>query len=812
MKKNLLYIVLATALSAFAMTACEDPVEPTPQPQVYKITVTTAEVTDVTNTTAKSGGEVTSDGTPEITERGVCWGTETAPTVEGSKTSDGKGLGKWTSSIEGLTPGSTYYVRAYAIYNEEVTYGNEVSFTAGIIAPTVTTAEVTEITHNTALSGGHVQQGDKEILEAGICWAKTENPTYEECDNLIEDLDENGDFVAEMIFLDASTTYYVRAFATTEDGTVYGNQVSFSTIVEPEVVMPDQTFKEYVLANYDSNSDGRITADEAALVTVIDLWDRCTVTSCEGIKEFPNLEKLNLQTLEEGMVAAGTRNAVATLDVSGLKSLKELWLANCSIVNLNVAGCSSLIQLHAGENQIETVDLTGCVSLEQCHMNNNKFTSIDFTDCENIINIGMIGNPITSLNVAGKQKLAGIWAQNSKITDLDASGSSIVELWGDNALFNNVNLANSNITRLYMDWAPVQTLNLDGCDKLTEVHALGNKLSALDLSDCTALAFLHLNDGELPELDLSGCPNLQDLGVINTKIATLNLAGNKSIRNVWMQNAKFTNVDFSDSSIFYIAAENNPFTSINVTGCTSLDELSVVLNPTLESVVGLETCTSLRNAWFWNSAVREINICSSKLNIVNADSAYELKSVKIDLQGHDAEWWAAVEIFNSAKVESIELTNCEKMWRLFAHTNIALQRVDGLENCNGVQEVFLDNTAISKLEVTSPRLALAKAPLCPNLTSVKVNASGSPHLVEVSVNESANLAQVELVGNTINKINVFNCPKMTRLDISGLADHFEWIWADWNPELTIVARRAQTYANITHCDPNTTNFKWEYVD
>lgn len=808
MKRNLLLSMLA-AMSALVFVACDEPEEP--QEQKFEITVTTAAV-EVVDDTATTGGEVTSKGTPKISERGVCWANTVNPTVEDNKTSDGEGLGAWTSTITGLVPGATYYVRAYAVQLGEVTYGNQQQFTVGIEPPIVTTAQVTDITFETAVGGGNVVVGDREILEAGICWSNEQNPEYPDSDNLVEDLDAEGNFVANLIYLSANTTYYVRAFAVTEDATYYGEQVSFTTSQEPEVVMPDATFKEYILANYDTNGDSRLTKAEAELVTEIDLWDRCTVTSVEGIKEFPNLRKLNLQTLDETMVAVGTRNAVATVDVGGLVNLEELWLANCSIVNLNVVGCSKLIQLHAGENQIEAIDLAGCVALEQCHMNNNKFTSIDFSDCENIINIGMINNAITSLNVAGKQRLNGIWIEGAKVADLDASGSTLVELNANNSMLTNVNLANTNVTRMYADWAPIQSLNLDGCDKLNDLHLLGNRLSELDLSDCASLQFAHFNDGALPVLDLSGCPILQDLGVINTQIATLNLAGHKGIKNVWMQNARFTNVDFSNSTVFYIAAENNPFTSINVTGCTSLDELGVVLNPTLEHVVGLETCTSLRKAWFFNSAVREINICSSKLEIVNADSAFELKSAKIDLQGHDTEWWAAVEIFNSAKVEKIELTNCAKLWKLYTLNNPALQSVDGLENCAGIQELFLDNTGISKLEVTSPRLFIAKAPLCPNLTCVKVNAAGSPHLVEVSVNENANLASVELTGATINKINVFNCPKVPRLDISGLADHFEWIWADWNPDLTIVARRAQTFAAFSHTDPATTNFKIEYVD
>jgi uncharacterized protein (TIGR02145 family) len=92
-------------------------------------TVTTSEVTCVTINSAVCGGEVTSDGNVAVTSRGVCWSTEQNPTIEDSKTTDGDGVGVFTSNISELTQGATYYVRAYAVNEMGVAYGEEVSFT-----------------------------------------------------------------------------------------------------------------------------------------------------------------------------------------------------------------------------------------------------------------------------------------------------------------------------------------------------------------------------------------------------------------------------------------------------------------------------------------------------------------------------------------------------------------------------------------------------------------------------------------------------------------------------------------------------------
>ena len=100
-------------------------------------TVTTGSVSDVTATSAMCGGEVTADGGAEVTARGVCWGTSENPTVADAHTSDGTGIGTFTSSITGLTEGTTYYVRAYATNSEGTAYGDQLTFmTSSSTTPT----------------------------------------------------------------------------------------------------------------------------------------------------------------------------------------------------------------------------------------------------------------------------------------------------------------------------------------------------------------------------------------------------------------------------------------------------------------------------------------------------------------------------------------------------------------------------------------------------------------------------------------------------------------------------------------------------
>jgi len=94
-------------------------------------TLTTASITDISSTGAKTGGNVSSDGGAAVSARGIVWGTSTNPTIAlSTKTSDGIGTGSFQSTITGLTVNVRYFVRAYATNSIGTSYGNETSFTA----------------------------------------------------------------------------------------------------------------------------------------------------------------------------------------------------------------------------------------------------------------------------------------------------------------------------------------------------------------------------------------------------------------------------------------------------------------------------------------------------------------------------------------------------------------------------------------------------------------------------------------------------------------------------------------------------------
>ncbi|MBR6063540.1 MAG: hypothetical protein IKP54_05255 [Bacteroidales bacterium] len=195
-----------------------------------KISVNTSPVSGITATTVVCGGTVNSAGNAEVTMRGVCWDTLPAPTLNGSHTVDGTGAGVFTSNITGLTPGTTYYIRAYATNNAGTVFGDDIIFSTVDTTPTVTTKTISFLTDTSAFSGGNITfDGGAAVTMRGICWDTLPNPTV----SGIHTTDGTGIgiFMSSMMSLTPGTTYYVRAYATNSVGTTYGQEISFRTFI-----------------------------------------------------------------------------------------------------------------------------------------------------------------------------------------------------------------------------------------------------------------------------------------------------------------------------------------------------------------------------------------------------------------------------------------------------------------------------------------------------------------------------------------------------------------------------------------------------
>jgi uncharacterized protein (TIGR02145 family) len=96
--------------------------------------------------------------------------------------------------------------------------------------PVVITLSVTNITHESAVSGGNVtDEGDGSVVSRGIVWGEND-PTLESNDGFVSMGSGAGMFSCDITNLSPYTEYTVKSFASSEYGTSYGNPQSFRTL------------------------------------------------------------------------------------------------------------------------------------------------------------------------------------------------------------------------------------------------------------------------------------------------------------------------------------------------------------------------------------------------------------------------------------------------------------------------------------------------------------------------------------------------------------------------------------------------------
>ena len=194
-------------------------------------TVATTTATEISYTTAVSGGEITNDGGTAVIARGVCWSLNENPTISNSRSIDGDGIGTFESSMSDLISGQTYYIRAYATNNAGIAYGSQDSFTTILIGvPTLLTTTVTDITQTSVVLASNVTEGNGESIdERGFCFSLSPHPTiFDEV--VISSGSGIGVFTTTLYGLRSSTPYYVRAYAKNYLGTGYSTEVTFKTL------------------------------------------------------------------------------------------------------------------------------------------------------------------------------------------------------------------------------------------------------------------------------------------------------------------------------------------------------------------------------------------------------------------------------------------------------------------------------------------------------------------------------------------------------------------------------------------------------
>lgn len=237
--------------------------------------VLTNNPTDILKYSATVGGNVISEGSSSVIERGVCYGISINPTTSNSKVSSGTGSGNFSISLTELNSNTIYHERAYAINSIGSTvYGSDITFTTPSeqTNPTLATNTISSTTTNSATSGGNtIFDGNATIIEKGVCWSTSPNPEYS--NSKTNEGGGTANFTSNITGLSQNTIYYVRAYAKNryDSGSFYvyavgyGQQEIFATTGNFLTVTNDLT--AYNVTSTSAQVVGNVTSDGGLSVT-----------------------------------------------------------------------------------------------------------------------------------------------------------------------------------------------------------------------------------------------------------------------------------------------------------------------------------------------------------------------------------------------------------------------------------------------------------------------------------------------------------------------------------------------------------------
>lgn len=197
----------------------------------------------------------------------------------------------------------------------------------------------------------------------------------------------------------------------------------FNLPEDVSLAFPDPIFRAYVMANFDTNLDWKISKKEALAVTSIDVgnsWntpdDIERIKSLEGVQYFTNLKELNCSW-----------NQLTSLDISQNTALTELSCDYNQLTSLDVSRNIALTSLRCYDNQLTGLDVSQNTALTKLYCNNNQLTSLDVSQNTALTTLYCGGNPLTSLDVSKNTALTSLDCDNNQLTSLDVSKNTALE-------------------------------------------------------------------------------------------------------------------------------------------------------------------------------------------------------------------------------------------------------------------------------------------------------------------------------------------------------------------------------------------------
>ena len=252
---------------------------------------------------------------------------------------------------------------------------------------------------------------------------------------------------------------------------------SYGPVYITDANVPDKTFREYLLKQFDKDGNGVLTPAERYAVTEIDVENKY-ISNLSGLQFFPNLKVLNC-----------SHNRLTKLDVSKNTVLQELVCWENQLTSLDVSQNTALQELACFENQLTSLDVSQNPALQKLNCGHNRLTSLDVSQNTALQELACFENQLTSLDVSQNPALQKLNCGHNRLTSLDVS-------------------KNTELTYLKCSYNRLTELDVSKNTELTYLDCGYNRLTELDVSQNTKLTALYFVSNKITSLQADNCTNL----------------------------------------------------------------------------------------------------------------------------------------------------------------------------------------------------------------------------------------------------------------------------------------------------------------
>ena len=317
---------------------------------------------------------------------------------------------------------------------------------------------------------------------------------------------------------------------------------------------PDQVFREFV-KQYDNNNDGKLSQDELAAVTEMDLdpydvpYDKPyrgeKISSLKGIEHFTSLKNLNCKL-----------NLLTELDVSKNPALESLDCSYNQLRALDVSHNLALTELKCGGNSLGALDVSKNSELNSLDCEGNHLSALDVSKNSELNSLNCGDNKLSALNVSNNSKLTILGCWDNKLSELDLRNNSALE---------QLTCYSNQLSEL--DVSQNKALKLLNCGY--------NLLSELNVSQNLVLEALYCDSNQLSELDVSQNKALKGLVCRRNQLSALDLSNNQKLSaHLYCDSNQLTSLNLGERYFEFFSCNGNSYDIVvDETNCYDLSKL-----------------------------------------------------------------------------------------------------------------------------------------------------------------------------------------------------------------------------------------------